>query len=264
MLKIFLSSFLFLILAGSASAQILFPESFALILDPDKRVKGSVTPSVKFLTQRRNLISIDNTADFTIRLKKNALTIANQIEFQKFGNEAIQSGGFIYTEYRNLSNKWLVPEIYAQVHWAEARGLDRRFAGGVNARFVIQKAASLGLFAGIGTFYEFERWTYAAVDEDLVPKGLPDVVRSHLKNNTYISYKHKLGERYTLDFSVYHQARYDELFSFPRLASSSSAKYALTENMNIIILYQNIYDYAPVVPINEWFHRFVTTLQVAF
>lgn len=251
-------------LCGAANAQILFPESFVLILDPEKRVKGSITPRVKFLTQRRNLIAIDNTADLSIRLKKNALTFANQIEFQKFGDEAIQSGGFIYTEYRNLSGKRIVPELYAQVHWAEARGLERRYAGGIHARFVIQKAERLGIFAGIGPLYEFERWNYNAVDESLAPEDPSTVERSHIKNSAYISYKQRLGERYTLDFSFYHQSRYDELFISPRLASSSSVRYALTDNMNIISLYQNIYDYAPLVPIDKWFHRFVTTLQVSF
>jgi hypothetical protein len=90
------------------------------------------------------------------------------------------------------------------------------------------------------------------------------VERGQLKQSAYISYKHRLGERYTLDFSFYHQARYDEMFSLPRLASSSSIRYALTENVNILVLYQNINDFAPVVPVDEWFHRFVTTLQVSF
>lgn len=109
MLKLIFLSFLVFMLCGTANAQILFPESFTLILDPDRRVKGSITPRVKFLTQRRNLIAVDNTADLSIRLKKNALSFANQIEFQKFGDEAIQSGGFVYGEYRNLSGKWSFP-----------------------------------------------------------------------------------------------------------------------------------------------------------
>lgn len=251
-------------LCGTANAQILFPESFVLILDPERRIKGSITPRVKFLTQRRDLISIDNTADLSIRLKRNVLTFANQIEFQKFGAEAIQSGGFIYTEYRNLSGKWVVPELYAQVHWAEARGLEWRYAGGIHARFAIQRTERVGIFAGIGPFYEFERWNYNAVDESLAPGAPSTAERSQIKNSAYVSYKHRLGEKYTLDFSFYHQSRYDALFSFPRLASSSSVRYALTENMNIISLYQNIYDYAPLVPIDRWFHRFVTTLQVSF
>lgn len=264
MLKIFFSSFLVLALCGGLKAQILFPESFNLILDPGKRIKGSVTPSIKFITQRRNLISINNTADLTIRLKKNALTFANQIEFQKFGEEEIQSGGFIYGEYRNLSSRRLVPELYSQIHWADARGLERRYAGGIHARFVIQRTKALGVFFGTGPFFEFERWNYNAVEESLAPADLSPVERSKFKHSTYLSYKHKLGERFRLDFSLYHQSKYNEMFSFPRLASSFSVRYALTENLNIISLYQNIYDYAPIVPINKWFHRFVTTLQVSF
>jgi hypothetical protein len=62
------------------------------------------------------------------------------------------------------------------------------------------------------------------------------VERGQLKQSAYISYKHRLGERYTLDFSFYHQARYDEMFSLPRLVSNSSVRYALTENVNILVL----------------------------
>lgn len=192
------------------------------------------------------------------------MTFANQIEFQKFGEEEIQSGGFIYGEYRVLSTRRLVPELYSQIQWAEARGLDRRYAAGIHARFVIQRTETLGAFFGTGPLFESERWSYNAVEESLAPADLSPVTRSSFKQSTYITYKQKLGEKFKLDFSPYHQGKYKQLFSFPRLASSSSVSYALTKNVNIKSLYQNIYDYAPLVPINKWFHRFVTTLQVSF
>ena len=43
------------------------------------------------------------------------------------------------------------------------------------------------------------------------------------------------------------------MFITPRLASSTSVTYNLTEHIGLILRYQNIYDYEPVVPIEELF-----------
>lgn len=199
-----------------------------------------------------------------IRLKKNSLSIANKIEFNKFGAEVFLSGGYVYAKFKeNLDHHFSI-EYFAQMHWAEARGLSRRYAAGPTMRLKIIKKPTVGLFFGTGPIYEFEEWNYNAVASENLPTTLDPITTQCIKNATYVSYKHKLFSKVFIDLSLYHQAQYNQLFSTPRLASSSKISYQLTEHLQALVMYQNIYDYKPVVPIDNWFHRLIATIAVSF
>lgn len=61
--------------------------------------------------------------------------MANRIEYSFLGDNNILSGGFLYLEYVNIYNKKIAIEPFLQVHWNEVRGLDRKYAGGMNLRW---------------------------------------------------------------------------------------------------------------------------------
>lgn len=248
-------------------AQILWQESFVAILDTTKWIKGTISPNFSYVTQRRNLIGFSNTSDLGLRFKKFGVTMAQQIEFQKYGQDQIQSGGFVYLETRAFSSKFLLPELYAQLHWAEARGLRQKKAAGINGRVILFRQKTTGFFIGLGLFYEYENWDYSGIDNELL-KPLPDEEQSittrYIKNNFYISLKEEIANKIMLDFSFYHQAAIVNGFRSPRLAASISLKYPLTKHLNLIGQYQNIYDYDPIVPISPWFHRLVSSFQFSF
>lgn len=248
---------------GAVSAQILFSESFNVILDTTKHVKGSITPDFKFQTQKETLVEFENLADLTFRLGKNALTIANKIEYSKYGKEEYLSGGYIYIEYRFVKEKVFIPEFFGQIHWSEARGLEHKYAGGVYGRFRISYKPNFGIFAGIGPFYEYESWNYNGVVDSLIPTNPQTINQETLKLASYVSYKQKITERVNLDISIYYQSRFNR-FDLPRLASSSKIGYQLTQHLELVLIYQNIYDYKPIVPIDPWFHRFIASVSVSF
>jgi hypothetical protein len=249
---------------SSSTAQILFSESFAVILDSARSVKGSITPELKIQTQKKTLVEITNLADISIRVKRNYFSVANKVEFTSFGGEVFLSGGYLYMKYKNQLDKHFMLEYYGQVHWAEARGLERKYAGGLNARLLIIKNAKTGLFAGIGPFYEYERWNYNAVSDENLPASIQSIDTVNLKVGTYISYKHWIADRVFMDVSLYHQSRFDQVFDRPRLATSTRIGYQISEHLQLVAMYQNIYDYGPIVPINRWFHRVIGTISVSF
>lgn len=246
------------------NGQILFPESFAVILDSTKSVKGSITPELKIQTQKKTLVELTNMADMSIRIKQNYLSVANKVEFTSFGSEVFLSGGYMYVKYKNQLDKHFLLEYYGQVHWAEARGMERKYAAGANARLMIIKNAKTGLFAGIGPFYEYESWNYSAVPDERLPALLNPIDTVNVKIGTYISFKHWILDRVFIDLSVYHQSRFDQILDRPRLASSSKVAYQINDHLQFIAMYQNIYDYGPIVPINRWFHRVIGTISVSF
>ncbi|HCM75556.1 MAG TPA: hypothetical protein DIS90_04200 [Cytophagales bacterium] len=251
-------------LLNSAFSQILFSESFTVILDSTKLVKGSVTPELKIQTQKRTLVEITNMADLSVKIKQNYLSVANKVEFTSFGKEVFLSGGYLFIKFKNDLDKHLLIEYYGQVHWAEARGMERKYAGGANLRFKIIKNPKTGLFVGSGPFYEFERWNYSGVLDEKLPVDQIPIEMSNVKLGTYISFKHWFFDKIFMDLSVYHQSRLDEILTTPRLASSSRLGYQMSEHLQFVVMYQNIYDYRPVVPIDAWFHRVIATIAISF
>ncbi|WP_026950255.1 DUF481 domain-containing protein [Algoriphagus mannitolivorans] len=249
----------------NVQAQILHTENFTVILDTTKTVQGSIVPDMKFKNLKEDLFEFENTADLSVRFKKSALTFANKIELSKFGKETLLSGGYVYAEYRKITDSKLVVELYNQIHWKEARGMEWKYAGGVNMRFRMAVKENFGLYLGVGPFFENEKWNYGGVPEGReIPDVLATVQNQNVKLGSYASLKYAPFEKIFLDFSLYHQARFDELFSAPRLASSSRITYKFTRVLGLSFLYQNIYDPNPVVPIDKLFNSFSLNLTISF
>lgn len=87
-------------LIHESRGQILFSESFTVILDSTKQVQGSVTPELKIQTQKKTLIEITNMADLSIKVKKNYFSVANKVEFTSFGGEVFLSGGYLFMKFK--------------------------------------------------------------------------------------------------------------------------------------------------------------------
>ena len=122
----------------------------------------------------------------------------------------------------------------------------------------------MGLFCGTGPFYEFERWNYKGVKDALLPTDLTPVEQQSIKLGTYVSFKWFTNKKIDIDLSLYHQSRFNELISTPRLASSSSITYNFTNNIGLILSYQNIYDFKPLVPIDKLFNKILFSIELAF
>jgi hypothetical protein len=244
-------------------SQVIFTESFTVILD-SSRVRGSITPEIRIRTQKKVLTEIDNLADVSVRVGNSGLTFANRIEFSRYGDELALSGGYIYAELRNFTDKRIVPEYYGQVVYDHPRGLQIKYAGGINLRLRIYTKNTLGLFFGLGPFYEYESWDYGGVEEELVPAEPATIATRHVKLASYISYKQFLFNLFNIDLSGYYQDKINDMLKYPRLASSIKVGMQLTKHFEALVMYQNIYDFKPVVPINNWYHNYYATIAINF
>lgn len=157
------------------NAQILYTESFNVILDTSKTVKGSFMPSFRYRNVKKEFIEISNTADISFRHNNHALTLANKLEYTLYGNENLMSGGYVYVEYLNIQDRLWAIEPYIQIHWQETRGLEQKYAGGTNLRLRVIAQPGTGIFAGLGALYQYERWNYSGVPESIpLPPTTPD------------------------------------------------------------------------------------------
>jgi hypothetical protein len=242
------------ICAEKVAAQVLHTENFNVVIDTAKVLKGNFTPSFRYRNLKEDLLEIGNTADVSIRIKNHGFSVANRIEYSVLGKENILSGGFLYLEYVNLQSKKIAFEPFFQMNWREIRGLDRKYAGGINFRWRALVKENTGLFLGIGSLYEFERWNYSGVPDDLLPIEQTPVEIEQFRGTSYISFKQKLGEMFDLDISGYCQPTFSSPFKNYRLASSFELTYNFTKFLGLRFLYQNIYDPTPLVPIDELYH----------
>lgn len=256
----------FICLKVNSYCQILHTESFTVILDTTRTIQGTIMPDFNFQNLKNDLIEFENTADLSVRFSKSAITIANKIELSKFGEETIVSGGYLYSEFRKTIQRRLALELYSQVHWSEARGMERKYAGGINVRWhIIHDNNIFGLYAGIGPFLEFERWNYDGVsNNNLIPIDAKKIENRDVKVGSYISVKYFPLDQLFIDLSVYYQSRFDELTSAPRFASSSRVTYNFTRYFGLSLIYQSIYDPRPVVPIDKLYNHVTAGLTISF
>ncbi|WKV12494.1 DUF481 domain-containing protein [Marivirga harenae] len=261
--KIFFTIALF-ILSFSAVGQILHFENFAVILDTTKHITGNIVPSFQYQNLKEDLIKFENTADFSILFDHNAFTIANKVELSRFGDETFESGGYFFIEYRRIQDTLpFALEPYFQAHWNEVRGLDRKYAAGANFRWRILYKKSAGIFAGIGPFYEYERWDYRGVpDSEVIPNPANPITNEQIRLGSYISYKQRISDKFLLDLSIYYQDKIENLFNVPRAGSSSRLTYKLTKYLGLTLLYQNTYDPSPVVPIDKLYHNVTFSFSI--
>jgi len=258
--------FFFLAAFGhSLDAQILHTESFNIILDTSKVIKGSTMPSFRYRNVKEEFIEIENTADVSFRINKHALTIANKLEYSIYGKENLMSGGFIYLEYRNIQHKILAFEPFLQMHWQEIRGMKKKYAGGMNIRWRLLVKQDVGMYAGLGTLYEYEWWSYSAVSEpSAVPADSEPVKVTQFRGVSYLSVKKQFSDLFDLNVSIYYQPALAVQNISHRLASSSELTYHINQNFGFTVVYQNIYDSNPVVPIDKIFHDINLGITLSF
>tara|TARA_R110000737_G_scaffold351559_2_gene394203 strand:+ start:10100 stop:10927 length:828 start_codon:yes stop_codon:yes gene_type:complete len=249
---------------ATARGQMLFPESYAIILDTTRHFKGSVAPSVQLRRQKNNYTEISNTADLVYRFKSHAITVANKFELTKDGDDVVLSGGFIYARYKTFYDNPLIMEYYAQYHWADVRGLQEKYAAGANVRYKFYKNVKGGLFAGAGPFLEREKWNFEGVRDDDLPPDTSPVKTDALKFNLYISSIRCITEKIEIQNAVYLQNKFTDAFNQPRLAASLGVLLSITEYIGVGFQFQTIYDYRPIVPIDKFYYNTFTQLEITF
>jgi hypothetical protein len=79
---------------------------------------------------------------------------------------------------------------------------------------------------------------------------------------SYISYKQRFADKFLLDLSIYSQDNIQNLFHVPRAGSSSRITYKLTQYLGLTLLYQNMYDPSPIVPIDKLYHNVTFSFSI--
>lgn len=256
-----ISFFVFMMISMSTQAQMLFSENLTMEIDSTKTIQGSLQPVVDFKTEKENVLTLKNTANLNLLIKKSrVINLINKLEFSTYGKNITVSGGYVHAEYRYLLHHAFEVYPYVESQWAGSRGMTFKISSGVQSRYRLVNTEHCLMFAAAGLFYEFEKWQYPDP-----PAGISDYAYSRsVKSHLSLSFKHSLGEHWELTTTAIHQAKPDSYFKSARFGGAVDLAYHITPKIGIRGTYRIIYDTSPIVPVRKDYNTVDAGIDISF
>ena len=256
-----ISFFIFMMISMSTQAQMLFSENLTMEIDSTKTIQGSLQPVVDFKTEKENVLTLKNTANLNLLIKKSrVINLINKLEFSTYGKKITVSGGYVHAEYRYLLHHAFEVYPYVESQWAGSRGMTFKISSGVQSRYRLVNTEHCLMFAAVGLFYEFEKWQYPDP-----PAGISDYAYSRsVKSHLSLSFKHSLGEHWELTTTAIHQAKPDSYFKSARFGGAVDLAYHITPKIGIRGTYRIIYDTSPIVPVRKDYNTVDAGIDISF
>ena len=256
-----ISFFIFMMIPMPTQAQMLFSENLTMEIDSTKTIQGSLQPVVDFKTEKENVLTLKNTANLNLLIKKSrVINLINKLEFSTYGKKITVSGGYVHAEYRYLLHHAFEVYPYVESQWAGSRGMTFKISSGVQSRYRLVNTEHCLMFAAVGLFYEFEKWQYPDP-----PAGISDYAYSRsVKSHLSLSFKHSLGEHWELTTTAIHQAKPDSYFKSARFGGAVDLAYHITPKIGIRGTYRIIYDTSPIVPVRKGYNTVDAGIDISF
>ena len=266
------SAFLLIVFGGLfpmvTKGQILSFDVEALTSDTTReedKIKGMISLHYD-LRQQVNQLSYFNLKTALSRLHKNGLTtisLRNRLTIN--GDEGIQNSGYAIIRYLYDYKKNFYPELFSQYQYDRERGMISRILFGVNIRSTIVRKEKIKLFLALGVMNENESWDYSGVPSERIPAIHDDEVSTEfVKTNVYVKFYHQLGEKSSFLTSFYVQFRPDLGLETTRFSPSATLNIHLVNDFYFTSTFSGIYDYAPIVPIDNFYWNFHNSLVYRF
>lgn len=234
----------------------------AQILNIDKPDTAGYSPAAKWAFQFNTGLEIDrqkttlydasNAAELLLQKDKSLALFSSSYRFTYNGPDDFLNTGYLHLRYRYRYRDRFEPETFVQYQWDNVRGLEHRFLYGANERFNFDKRGTLQGNAGIGLFFERERWNYAGVDSSKLPAAPVPITNNYIKLNTYLRFDWKASTNSDLVFVVFLQGRPDAYQ--PRVAPSVQWNVSASRHIGLTLAFASVYDAAPVVPIHHFYY----------
>ena len=256
-----ISFFVFMMISMPTQAQMLFSENLTMEIDSTKTIQGSLQPVVDFKTEKENVLTLKNTANLNLLIKKSrVINLINKLEFSTYGKKITVSGGYVHAEYRYLLHHAFEVYPYVESQWAGSRGMTFKISSGVQSRYRLVNTEHCLMFAAAGLFYEFEKWQYPDPPASISDYAYSRSVKSHLS----LSFKHSLGEHWELTTTAIHQAKPDSYFKSARFGGAVDLAYHITPKIGIRGTYRIIYDTSPIVPVRKDYNTVDAGIDISF
>lgn len=261
-------TFCLVILSSCLHAQIKDFDALAVASDTlieKMDIKGSVGFTANIEKQKVQLFNFSTAASIALEKKHTLMVLTGTNKAQVASDIQLQNTGFFNLKHLYNFRKKFYPELFVQYQWDAERGMESRFLSGGNLRYNVFRKENKTLLLAIGGMYEREVWNYTAVPDEKKPSSSPDdVTNNFFKYNFRFKYTQKFMKNKSY-FSVgaYVQGKPQD-FEYLRIAPFANIHIDLVKGLAFDSRFSGIYDFKPVVPIDNFYYSFTNSLVISF
>jgi hypothetical protein len=235
-----------------------------IALDSLKKTQASISVSIATDQQKKNLLDLIYTGDFTFINHTNVTTFYSKVDKVSNGGQSIQDIGNFQLKNNRVLNHLLYLETFVQHQWDGGLGLEYRNLAGMNIVHHIKNTQTEDFFCGAGMFMENEKWNWSAVNDESKVNN-PAIIITHPKLN--ITAKYSLlnpANNFEFIFRFFNQSgTYHNQFS-NRTSAFNQIQLPINKKLSTSLNIDFIYDTAPIVPIDHFHYNFYQTLTYSF
>jgi hypothetical protein len=258
-MKSLLSCFVY-ILCATLYGQILNVDRQKIKDTVFKRNRFYLNFGFKLDRQRQNLIQFNSQGENDFFFKKEKLiwiTLA-QTNASFNGASILENNGYFQMRLRDNDSRRVYPDYFIQYQWNGVLGLQNRALAGCNVRFRFREKKKDDLYAGIGLFYEYEKWNpfmtsfaFSQDSADIVYRAIPRL-------NVTAKAAIQLKEGIDLSGSTFIQFPLNEQFTNfinPRWFIDIKLYCEITKHVAVVINYDHNFDTYRPLPIDIYYYN---------
>jgi len=250
-------------------AQIIDFDALAIASDSTQDTavwNGYIGASFDLVKQKNQLYYLRFESTISYEKKRSLLVFTGSNKTTFSGGEEVQNTGSARLKYLFNFRKKVFPEFVAQIQFDAQRGLQQRNLVGANAVRAFINKKKHKLLVHLGVMYEEELWDYTAVpDEELTASS---DVKTELRHRTKLNFNPRyiieLNDNSTLSAVVFVQAPFTDNFIKPRISPIIRLNIYVVGNLLLSSSLSGIYDFAPVVPIDNFYYTWNNSLVWRF
>jgi hypothetical protein len=217
--------------------------------------------------QKRNLLEFSSQLENDFFLKKKNLVWISlaQTDASFNGSSILENNGYFQMRLRDNDKRLVYPDYFIQYQWNGVWGLQNRALAGCNARFRFWENKKDDLYAGIGLFYEYEKWNPSVSAFAFAQDSLEVVYRYIPRLNLTAKTAIQLKEGIDLSASSFVQFPMNDRFNHflnPRWFIDLNLFMAVTKHLSIQVHYDHNFDSYRPLPIDNWYYNFNIGFQL--
>jgi hypothetical protein len=266
-MKFFLSLYFLVISLSNTIGQVLNIDRENGQDTSTKRNFFSVNFGFNLDKQKRNLLEFSSQLENDFFLKKKDLVWISlaHTDAAVNGSTILENNGYFQMRLRDNDKRLVYPDYFIQYQWNGVWGLQNRALAGCNARFRFWESRKDDLYAGIGLFYEYEKWNPAISGFGFSQDSLQIVYRNIPRFNLTAKTAVQLKEGIDLSASSFVQFPLNDRFNHffnPRWFIDLNLFMSVTKHLSIQIHYDHNFDAYRPLPIDNWYYNFNVGFQL--
>lgn len=210
--------------------------------------------------QKRNLVEFNSQAenDFFLRKKQLVWITLTHTDLSFNGTSILENNGYAQMRLRDNDSRRIYPDYYIQYQWNGVWGLQNRALAGCNARFKFRETKKDDLYAGIGLFYEYEKWNPFMTSFGFSHDSVDIVYRAMPRLNVTAKAAIHLKDGIDLSGSTFVQFPLNDQFTHfmtPRWFMDLKLYCAITKHIAVVINYDHNFDAYRPLPIETYYYN---------